>query len=272
MRFFTDAFTEERANVIAFGVPLGEYGKKSLESLRKASRFVESFDVDSKRNLLENVRIFDAGDVQFLEVTEKVKEIRNSKKIPLMLSNGHLPTLHSLRGFDHVKLIVFDAHTDLYDKYTDEKMQVTSGNSDEVFSEATWLRRFCEENKKSNVMLIGIRSANEDQLSYLSDFKYFTSNFVKGNMETVRKEIEKFTKDSGVYISVDIDAFDPSIAPAVEHPEPDGIYFNHFRELINSVKGKIIGLDVCCLKPIENNEVTEFLAVKVIFEILGLIK
>lgn len=272
MKFLTDAFSEKESNVIAFGVPLGKHGKKSLESLRKTSRFVESFDIDSKKNLLENARIFDAGDIELSKVTEKVKEIRDSKKIPLMLSNGHLPTFYSLRGFDNVKLIVFDAHTDLYDKYTDEKMQETSGSDDEIFSEATWLRRFCDERDKSNVMLIGVRSAAEDQMEYLKDFKYFTPNFIKENMEAVKKKIKEFTKGSDVYVSVDIDVFDPSIAPAVEHPEPDGIYFNHFKKLISSVEGRIVGLDLGCLRPIENNEVTEFLAVKVIFEILGLIK
>jgi agmatinase len=271
-KFFTDAFTEDQANVIVFGVPVGKDGYKPLESLRDASWFVEFFDIDSKKNLLENARIFDSGNTPISELASKVRRIIDSKKIPLMFSNTHLISLYSLKAFDDVKLIVFDAHTDLHDRFTDEKIQSADGTDDENVNEATWLRRFCDERGKDSVMLVGLRSVSEDVMGCLNDFNYFSSNFVKNNLEAVKRKIEEFTKDSDVYVSVDIDVFDPSIAPAVDYPEPDGIFFNQFKELIRSVSGKLAGADLVCLKPVENNQVTEFLAVKVIFEILGLIK
>jgi agmatinase len=269
-KFLTDAFTEEQANVIVFGISIGKDGQKSIDSIRETSWFVEFFDADEKRNLLENIRVHDIGNVDLADATKKIREIRKSNRIPLVLSRAHLSSLYSLKGFDEVKLIVFDAHTDLHDRYLDKKIEdIDEGAIDEKINDATWLRRFCDEKGRENVLLIGMRSDAADVTDYLRDFNYFTSNFVKKNLELVKEKIKEFTQNSNVYVSLDIDVFDPSIAPAVDYPEPDGIYFDHFKQLIRSVSGKIIGADLVCLKPIENNQVTEFLAVKSIFEILG---
>jgi agmatinase len=273
MKFLTDAFTEDQANVIFFGVPIGRDGTRAAESIRESSWFVDSFDFDEKRNLLENARVCDVGDVELNDIASKIIEIRKLNKIPLIVSRAHLTSLHSLKAFKNVKVVVFDAHTDLYDEYFDEKIEeLDEGALDKRANDATWLRRLSEEKGKENILVIGVRSDGHDVIKDLDEFNYFTSDFVKKNLESVKEKIKEFTEDSDVYVSVDIDAFDPSIAPAVDYPEPDGIFLNHFRELIRSVKGNIVGLDLACLKPIEGNQVSEFLTVKVIFEILGLIK
>lgn len=276
-KFLTDAFDEEKANVIAFGVKIGKNSSETLNSLRNTSWFVEFIDADSKLNLLENSRIFDSGDVgrdSLKEITEKVRQIRNNKKIPLVLSIAHVSTLFALRGLDKdFKLVVFDAHSDLHDKYMDEKVRNVNsheGNGiSEAVNDATWLRRFCDEFGKENVMLVGLRSDTEDVMSYLENFNYFTSTYVKNNLEDVKRKISEFSKDSNVYVSIDMDVFDPAVAPAVEYPEPDGLLFNHFKELISSVKGNLVGIDIVCFS--YPNTVTEFLSCKSIFYTLDLL-
>lgn len=275
-KFSTDIFSEEESDVLVFGVPLGKDSSKSLQSLRDVSWFVEPFDLDKKENLLENVKTADIGDVNSLNgVKEKIKEITSRGKIPLILGGNHLLSLYSLQAFDNVKLIVFDAHADFKDKYEDEKIREMDGNEfDFRTNDATWLRRLSEKINPENIFLLGVRSCDEFEFKSLeeSDIQYFTPTDVENNLEKVKQRVKELTKDSKVYISVDLDAFDSSIAPAVEMPEPDGLFFKHFRELVDSVDGKIVGMDVCCLKPMENNQITEFLAVKVIFEILGKLK
>jgi len=88
----------------------------------------------------------------------------------------------------------------------------------------------------------------------------------------VQKKIQEFSEDSRIYITLDVDVFDPSIAPAVHQPEPDGIYFLEFKSLLRAISGSIVGFDVCCLKPIKGNQITEFLVTRVLFEILSLVK
>lgn len=279
-KFLTDVFDENEANVIAFGVQLGKFAKAELKSIRDASWFVEPYDVDKNVNLLENVRVFDSGDLKLGsldEITQNVKKILDVKKIPLMLGSNHLSSLYSLKAFlAETKLVVFDAHCDLKDEYMDEKiaeMGLIGKKSvvDNRVNDSTWLRRLSDIRNPKNIILLGIRSADEDEINFAkkSGILYYTSNDIKDKTEEIRLILNQFTKLSNVYISLDIDVFDTSIAPAVDYPEPNGIFFNKFKELVSSIGGRLVGLDICCLNPINNNQITEFLAVRSVFEILS---
>jgi len=262
---------------MVFSVPLGRNANEHIEALREASRFVEFFDIDARMNLLENARIYDMGSVELDEndldkISETVQEIRMKRRIPLMLSPAHLSTYYTLKGLDErYKLIVFDAHTDLHDKYLDEKVIEANERRDERFNDATWLRRRLEDLPSENIVLIGLRSITEDVMRFLEKEKmtYFTSTEVKETTNDVESTITDFTKESNIYISLDMDCFDPGIAPGVSWPEPDGILFSHFKQLIRGVQGRIIGADLVCFRHLPESQVTEFLAMKSIFEILG---
>jgi len=92
---------------------------------------------------------------------------------------------------------------------------------------------------------------------------------MKKNFDELKKRSKDFVNNSRVYISVDLDGFDPSYAPAVYHPEPGGFSYQDFVDLMSVfVNSEIIGFDIVELKSIQNNNVTEFLATRVIFEIL----
>lgn len=264
-KFLTDEFSEDEANLIAFGVPAGK-DRKVVESFRKASWFIEVYDVDKRKNLVENVKPFDIGNVKMEDVGKVRKEIQSKDKISLMISDAHLPTYYALENFKG-KLLVFDAHNDLYDEYMDEKIAAATGTRNRKVNDTTWLRRLVEENNLE-VFIVGLRSVNEDILKFIEEenIQFATSKEVKNDLEKVTNEIKNFARNSSLYISLDIDVFDPSIAPAVKYPEPDGILFSHFQEIIEAIDAKIRGIDVCCMK---DDEVTNFLAVRSIFEILG---
>jgi agmatinase len=119
--------------------------------------------------------------------------------------------------------------------------------------------------------LIGLRSFDEEEINFLKNrgVIFFTSLDIIRNKVGVIEEIVRFTKDSEVYISLDLDVFDPSILPATDYPEPGGLSYFDFVDIIEAIKGKLIGADVCCLKPIENNRISEFLVIKSIFHILS---
>jgi agmatinase len=283
-KFIHDNYTEKEANVITFGVSIGRSSKESLDSLRESNWFVEFFDLDKGRDLLKNVKVFDRGDLRINDykkltrVTDATKEILNKGKFPLMLSRCHLSTLYSFQAFNkNTKLIVFDAHCDLKDEFIDEKMIdlgfIPGKKLDPRVNDVTWLRRLCEIIDPKSVMQIDLRSGDEKELEFLkkSGIRYYTPNTIKDNFDKIKEDIKEFTKNSNFYVSLDIDAFDPSIAPAVDHPEPNGLLFREFQELINSMSGKLVGMDVCCLKPIKGNQVTEFTAVRAVFEILHIL-
>ncbi len=281
MQFINSNFTLEESNVVAFGVPLGKNSRKSLDELRRISQFVEPMDLDSGTNLLENAKVHDVGDVEltsFDKITAQVKKIRDMNKVPLILGGNHLLSLYSLKAYENIKLIVFDAHGDFKNSYEDEKIRdmdtIEGIEFNPKINDATWLRRVSEFIKPENIMVIGVRSCDEFEFNDLkqSGIKFYTSRQVIENKNEIADTIRKFTANSDVYISLDVDVFDPSICPDVDMPEPDGIFFNDFKNSIKLNQGKVVGIDVCCLNPIGNSEISEFLVIRCVFEMIGLLK
>jgi len=281
-----------QANVVVFGARLGREAVTSLQSLRRVSWFVESYDADKKMDLLANTNFADDGDLEFAsyddlkKITAKMKKILAVKKIPLMLGGGHLAALYALQAFGKdVKILTFDAHCDLKDSYIDEKIVDLSFIADDVevdpkVNDATYLRRACEGSvDPKNVMLLGIRSCDEDEIDFAEKNKIqiLTARQIKNNLAGVKQKIAEFTRGSDVYINLDLDVFDPSIAPAVDQQETGGIDYFDYSEIIDSIGeagGKLVGMNVVCLRSLkdENNKLTEFLATKCIFDAMSLVK
>lgn len=269
---------EKEADVVIFGAPVGKHSK-SMENLRRESAFLEPFDLNKRFNFFDRIKVADIGNIKLKtlgDITKKVKEIIEKKKVPVMLSGGHVASYFSVKAFDNdVKVVVFDAHCDCRDKYEDpylKDMSCCKGiRYDPKINPVTWLRRSSESRNQKNYFTIGIREGDEFELEYLekSGIQFFTAQQMKEDFEELKEGLEEFVKDSRVYISVDMDGFDPAFAPAVYHPEPGGFSYQDFVELMSVFKGaQIVGFDIVELKSIPNNNMTEFLATRVIFEIL----
>jgi agmatinase len=282
-KFCLNLVEEKEAEVIIFGAFLGKRAKEMMNSLRKNSWFVEWFDLDDEKNLVENIKVFDLGNIQVKngsEISEMVSKILENKKIPFMFSISHLATYFSLKSFPkNVKVVSFDAHFDVKNSYVDEKMVESvfplKLKREEIkkLNRSTWARRSFEEcNRK--FCFLGARSCDEFDLEFVkkNNFPYFTPAMIRKDFNGVKKKLRDFAKNGKIYLTVDMDVFDPSIAPAVGHPEPDGIFWYTFKEIVKEFKGKIVGTDLVEIEPIRGNRVTEFLAVRIIFEILSIIK
>lgn len=261
VKFVTDVFEKEEANVVVVGVDCPA-------SLREESQMTEIFDIDDKANLLEGVRIYDdEKNVKMAAAGKKVAEVLKHNKLPLTLAKLHTVTLHTMKAMtDNVKLVVFDAHPDLKDEYEGSR-----------YSHACWLRRWVEldPGNRKRVMLLGIRSTDEDEFAFMEESKiqYFTAKKILDDLESVKKRLRGFVSGSPVYVSLDMDFFDPSIAPAVKYPEPGGILYRDFLSLIEAIRGaKLAGADCVEIRPIKGNRVTESLAVMSLFKILGGLK
>ncbi len=260
VKFLCDVFTEDQAEFILFGVPLGRKSRQTLRTLRAVSRLVEPFDMKAQKNLLEDVRIADIGDLklgELDEVYEQTKKIVDKGKIPVILGGEHLLTLYATGAMkENTKLVVFDAHCDLKESYLGAK-----------YNNATWLRRLCESVGTRNIALVGVRSCEQDELEFMKENKIF---YIMPN-DIGRKNLEEFVKDSDVYLSIDMDVFDPSIAPAVENPEQGGLTHEEFLKLVEPLE-RIICLDLVEITSFVEDRTTEFLAVKILFELLSRIK
>jgi agmatinase len=76
-----------------------------------------------------------------------------------------------------------------------------------------------------------------------------------------------------VYLSIDLDALDPGIMPAVGTPEPGGLSYAQVLSIIETLakRGPIIGLDLVELAPIPGQQVSEFTAARLLYKALGYI-
>ncbi|MCX5687629.1 MAG: arginase family protein, partial [Candidatus Omnitrophica bacterium] len=119
----------------------------------------------------------------------------------------------------------------------------------------------------------GIRSLSKDEAE--QDNKNLKTFFMK-DMVKDQRWVEKATgslKEEKVYVTIDMDVFDPSIMPSVGTPEPGGIGWYETLVLLKSIsrERKIIGFDVVELAPIPGNVSPDFLAAKLIYKFLNYI-
>jgi arginase family enzyme len=269
---------EEKADVVIFGAPVGKHSK-SIENLRKESVFLEPFDINKRFNFFDKIKVADIGNIHLKtldDITKKVKDILGKDKVPAMLSGGHVASYFSIKAFGKdVKVVVFDAHCDSRDRYEDDYMKemtfVEGIKYDLKMNPVTWFRRSSESRNPRNYFIIGIREGDEFELEHLekNGVQFFTAQKMKEDFNKLKENLRNFVRNSKVYISVDVDGFDPAFAPSVYHPEPGGFSYQEFVDLLSVFKdSQIVGFDLVELKSIPGNNVTEFLATRAIFEIL----
>ena len=125
-----------------------------------------------------------------------------------------------------------------------------------------------------SVRLLGIRgltnSGNDISWIERKGAKILTARELK---QWLKSPEEAFFEEGEYYLSLDIDFFDPSLAPGTGTPEPGGLLFDHFSDLMQVIakRGKIIGFDVVEVNPYLDGEgaVTSHLAARCIIEMLG---
>ena len=263
-RFPSSVDKMEEAEVVVFGVPFDStvdflsgtrFGPRII---REAANFIEPFDVEMQKNVLEEIKIFDLGDLEpcrgkaeetVERVKEQVKELIKLKKMTLMLGGEHLISLGAVKAFGKdAKIVCFDAHYDLKEAWEGSE-----------YAHNTWLRRAVEVVGEENVCLIGVRTGDE------FEFEHSKRMLVNPTIE----ELVKFVKGSKVYLTIDMDVFDPAYAPGVGTPEPFGMVPSYALPLIELIakSGKIVGMDVVEARPLEDRK-TEILAARLIFKVL----
>jgi arginase len=152
-----------------------------------------------------------------------------------------------------IDILHFDAHADLYDEFEGDK-----------YSHACPFARIMEENLAENLIQVGIRTLNTHQKEQV--LKYNTDVREMRNLKTY--DIGNFSNP--LYISLDMDVFDPAFAPGVSHHEPGGLSSREVINIIQQIKTPIIGADIVEYNPRrDNNEITGALAAKLMKEIWG---
>ena len=121
----------------------------------------------------------------------------------------------------------------------------------------------------ARVVQVGIRSMSAEELPYIKKDRIFYSYQLYADKSLYAKALDKLSEN--VYITIDLDVFDPSIMPSTGTPEPGGPpYFELMKFLESVAKNKnVVGFDVVELCPSTTNKAPDFIASKVVYQLLS---
>jgi agmatinase len=194
------------------------------------------------------------------EVRSMVRRFLDDGKFIVTIGGEHSVTIGAAQAYAEkvpgLSVLQIDAHTDLRQEYEGSR-----------YNHACVMARVRE---MCPIVQVGIRSMDVVEKPYVAkDRIFYAKDIVGANPAWIDEVIDKL--DYNVYVTIDLDGFDPSIMPATGTPEPGGLSYydviNLMRKLI--VKKKLVGFDVVELCPNENNRASDFLATKLIYQILS---
>jgi agmatinase len=258
---------EELAGIFLLGCPLDATSsfrsgtKFAPESIRKASWTLETYSPYLKQDL-DEMMFYDAGNLElrpgdllysFELIETAVTEIVEKGKKILVLGGEHLvtyPILKTLKKhFREIQIVHFDAHCDLRDEYEGQKL-----------SHATVMKRV-KELGGVEIFQVGIRSGTRQEFEELRP------------VESPASLAARLNRNIPIYVSFDMDVFDPSLAAGVTTPEPGGLMFNEIMQYFSVFVGmNIVGADIVELAPdYDTTFVSSITASKVAREMLMLL-
>jgi agmatinase len=235
------------------------------------------WDINGKKRMLENTRIVDCGDVDIAYydidrnmglITDAVKAILDRKALPVLLGGDHsvsFPIVRAFERFAPLDIVHVDAHLDFIDDVDGIK-----------FASGSPLRRMRELGFVRHMTHYGIRDIRSREGDYAEATRCGSRIFTREEIrdDGTKAILEKLPELGSVYVTVDVDGFDPSIAPGTGSPTVDGLLYHEVRSLLQGVarKGKVVGFDVVEVSPpVDLHGQTSLLATTLIAEFLGAI-
>ncbi len=258
------------AEFVVFGVPYD-----ATQSFKPGSRFAPNAIREASWNLenyslyfdfdLDFVKVCDAGNVNvdgnFDVICQNVEEFleKIDGKVPIGLGGEHTVTYAILKGLNvdpgEICYVAFDAHFDLRDEFDCNR-----------FNHACTTRRIIELGV-GDVILIGVRSGTREELLFAKErgINYFHP---WQSFDDIIEEVGRIVGDRRIYLSIDMDAFDPAFAPGVSTPEPFGLNPIVMLKFFESFSEKVLAVDVVEVVP-DSDRITQTLAAKLVFEFIA---
>jgi agmatinase len=279
-----DAFSNyEKAKIAIISAPYEHtvsYGggtRYAPGAILRASAYVEFFDDEFERELCFEKGITTLSPLDFGDNTDRdalalientVAKVISDGKFAVTLGGEHTistaPVKAHFAQYPNMSLLQFDAHSDLRDEYEGSK-----------YSHASIMARVAEFFPNDRITQVGIRAQciEESQFIKANGINTFYASAIRRGLhgKDWYKEVVASLGEE-VYITFDVDYFDPAIMPATGTPEPDGFLYSEtldvFREIIASGR-KIIGFDIVELAPIEGLEHPNLTAARLVYKLLN---
>jgi agmatinase len=242
-------------------------------ALVEASGHMELFDEENKIEpyragifVSTEIPVLTTGPLAMLKELEKrIKAVTRAGKFPVVVGGEHSGTCGAVvalkKKYGDLTVLQFDAHADLRDSYLGTP-----------WNHACVGRRIVDSGAK--LVQVGVRSISEEEDRFLrraENVKTYYASEVRESLADVTRGVVS-SLSGNVYISIDLDVFDPGIMPAVGTPEPGGLDWFEVIDILRDVMRadcNIVGFDIMELSPIPGIVAPEFLAAKLCYRLMG---
>ena len=193
----------------------------------------------------------------FATIESAIHDLLKKKARVVALGGDHSITYPIIkaygREYSNLSILQLDAHPDLYDELNHNR-----------YSHACQFARIMEENLVQRLVQVGVRSITGHQREQAKRFNVEIIEMIE------KTRVNELTFTGPVYLSLDMDCLDPAFAPGVSHHEPGGMSTREVIEIIQNLKGNVVGADIVELNPeLDPLKITGMVAGKLLKEILG---
>ena len=227
---------------------------------------------------LDDVRIVDVGDADIVHTDtakshanaeQAVRKILERGAMPLVLGGDHAVNIPCIRAFSEhgpIHLVQIDAHLD----FVDVRHGVREGHGNPM-------RRAAEQPHVTGLSQIGIRNVSSTARDGYEDARKRGSSILSVRQARrlgTQGVLDGIPRGARYYVTIDIDGFDPSIAPGTGTPSHGGFLYYEVMELLQGLakQGDVVGIDLVEVAPAyDPSGVTGFLAAQVLLNFLGYI-
>ncbi|HST88818.1 MAG TPA: agmatinase [Ktedonobacterales bacterium] len=207
-----------------------------------------------------------AGMVDRIE--EVTAHLLDAGKFVVTLGGDHSTSIGVVRAFAKrhpgMSVLQIDAHADLREEYEGTPL-----------SSATIMRRVLDVCPRT--AQVGIRSMSEPEAALVEERKLpmwlasaIHAQTRQGRDEWIEQVVAALADE--VYVTIDVDAFDPSLVPGTGTPEPGGLGWYEVIDLLAAVTAhrRVIGFDVVELSPLVEGHVSPVVAAKLAYKLIGM--
>lgn len=245
----------------------GKGADKGPMAFLDAAENMELYDIETQSEPYKN-GVFLAPEIKEKNTPESMteavynatKKYTEEGKVFSLIGGEHSVSIGSIRAlgekYKDLTVLQLDAHTDLRPSY----MGSRCNHACAVF----------EANQNHHLVQVGIRSMDKSELPYLKAENVFFAHKIAENPDWQKEVIERLG-DNPLYITIDLDAFDPSVLPSTGTPEPGGLEWYPTLKLLKQVckEKNVVGFDIVELAPNPNDKSSDFLAAKLYYKILA---
>lgn len=264
----------ERSSVIIVPVPYDETSSwikgadKGPDAILEASPNLEFYDIETasevhKKGIHTLAPVTENKSPGSLvnAVYDKTLQLLGKDKFPVIIGGNHTVSVGSIKAcsdhFRNLSVLQLDAHSDLRDEYDGSR-----------FNHACAMARAREF---APLVQVGIRSMSAEELPFIEPGRIFYAHDLYYDKKLYSDAIDKLTEN--VYITIDLDVFDPSLMPSTGTPEPGGPDYYELMHFLRDVtkKKNVVAFDVVELCPSPGNKSPDFIAAKIIYQLLSYI-